>query len=138
MDGPLGLLAPILVQLAFTDSRSGRTPRALVAMACVLLAAFCAVAGVGCLVAALWLLALPWVGPVATPVVCAVALILVCSTLVLIVIGMLRQRKATPMLIELLRQVDGARLIRDHKSDLLIAALVIGLVAGGPVPKPSR
>ncbi len=138
MEGLLGLLAPMLAQLAVTDNGNRRAPRAMVEIACVSLAVLGAVAAAGCLVVALWLFASPRIGPVAAPAACAITLIVVCAVLMLIGTEFMRRRKPapTPMLVELLQNGGGERFIRDHKTDLLVAALVIGLVAGGSAPKP--
>jgi hypothetical protein len=137
MDDPLALLAPILVQLAAAESGVGRMRRAMPALVCVALASLGAAAAAGCLVAALWLWAMPQIGPVAAPAVCAAVLMLVCVILMQVASRLTDRRKAgtNPVLVEFCRHIDGARLIRDHKSDLLIAALVAGLIAGSPVVK---
>jgi hypothetical protein len=140
MEGLLGLVEPILAQLALTHGGNRRAPPTMVDMACVLLAALVTMAAAGCLVAALWLAVLARFGPVAAAVACAVALLLVGAILTLIEVRFRARPKTArpPMLIELLHGIDGEKLIHDHKVDLLIGALVIGLVVGSSAPKPSR
>jgi len=134
----LGLLAPVLGQLAIGDGRI-RASRAIADLALVGFASLGVMAAAGCLVAALWLTALPRFGPVEALVICAITLIIVGAVLMVIGTGALRRRKTAPpppALIELLRDIDTERLVRDHKADLLIGALVVGLVAGGSLPRP--
>jgi hypothetical protein len=134
----LGLLAPVLGQLAIADSRS-RASGAIADLALLGLAVLGMMAAAGCLVAALWLAALPRFGPAEAPVMCAIILIVISAVLIVIGTGALRRKKATPepapALIELLQKVDTERLVRDHKADLLIGALVVGLLTGVVAPK---
>jgi hypothetical protein len=140
MESLLERLAPLLVQLAFPAGDGKLAPRTMVGIACVLLATLGAAAALGCLVAALWLLAAASINPIAAPAVCAVALIIVCTILMLIGTKSLTRKKTprVPNLFELFNDVDGAQIIRDHKSELLIAAAVTGMLVGGSMSKRSQ
>jgi len=140
MEGLIGLVLPILAQLTPANGGIRHAPRTTADLACVLLAALAAIAATGCLVAALWLWLLPQIGPVAAPVACAVALIFVGSMLVLMGVRFRRRRRTapSPMLAGRLNDIDVEKFIRAHKSDLLIGALVAGLVLGGFAPQRSR
>lgn len=89
------------------------------------------VAALGCGVAALWIYALPVVGPVAAPLVAAGALLVACLILMAIARGLLSRKRsasgsaAVPELI--LAEV--TRLFKEHKGSVLLAAFIAGLVA---------
>jgi len=137
MESILRLAVPVVERLALAGAAA--TPMNLViAASCIALAALTAIAAGGCLTAALWLAVLPHLGPALAAVVCAAALAASGGILVAIAVGVERRPKpaSPPALADLLRHVDGEVLLRDHKSDLLVAALVAGLVAGGYTHRP--
>jgi hypothetical protein len=134
VDGALRLISTILTEVATVETGNGRRPHRMAATACLVVAALGVVTALGCLVASLWLAVLPPTGPVMAPLACAGGVLLVSAILVAVGYGLLRRPKHVPPpaapLVELLRQLDAARLFRDHKSDSLIAALAAGLIAG--------
>jgi len=111
--------------------------RAGIAIVCVLVALALAVAAAGCAVAALWIYALPLLGPVGAPLGVAGALLLAALAVLLVARGALRAKPASaPPAGDVLIAAELLRLVRERKLEMLIAALTAGLVAGaGSRPK---
>ncbi len=104
------------------------------------IAAVLAAAAIGCGIAALWIFAAPRIGPSGAALAAALCL-LVLSLGVLGIVPMITRRTPTvPRSIqrpltaaaspELLLLAEATRLFKDHKSTVLVAALVAGLLAG--------
>jgi hypothetical protein len=107
-------------------------------MACLatatIVAVVCAMAAIGCLLAALWIYALPYVGAVGAPAVVAGVLIILCCAVLTFMryAPKLRRRIASPPFdaAPALLLAQATRLLKEHKGPVLIAALLAGLVAG--------
>jgi hypothetical protein len=104
-------------------------------MACVaivtLAAAGCAVSAVACGLAALWIYALPHVGAAGAPLVVAGVLLAMCLVMLMAMRyagkpGPPAPRDGTPELL----LAEAARLLKEHKGPVLLAALLAGLAAG--------
>lgn len=94
-----------------------------------------AVAAIGCLTAALWVLLTPLIGPIWTPVACAGALLAVAGLVLLagfLISRRMKERaRPTPAPLvpeQLLSDIGG--MLKKHQSSLLIAAVVAGLMVG--------
>jgi hypothetical protein len=115
--------------------RQGRQSTSRIAGVAIaaLVAVICAMAAIGCLLAALWIYALPYVGAVGAPAVVAGVLIILCCAVLTFMRYAPRSRRTAPPSFDatsalLLTQV--TRLLKEHKGPVLIAALLAGLVAG--------
>jgi hypothetical protein len=110
---------------------------------CAIFAIGTAAAAIGCAAVALWCLALPTLGPVWTPLLVALALLVVCAIALLVIVqisGRRREAAIDPVryaetIGEQLSKAlpsgsDIARLAKENAGTLSIAALVAGLVAG--------
>ena len=134
MEGLVKLAARVLAELAFSPQRSRHPPHILAAMACGLVAIPAVLGVIGCLVAALWVALSPQIGPVGAPLACAGALFLFCGVLALLAMLFLRRRDppvaAGAGLLDLLQHLEGRHLFRENKLNVLLGALVAGLVMG--------
>jgi len=112
---------------------TGRTKGRMTAVAlCASLAAVSAIAAGGCAAVALWLFAIPYVGPVAAPLVAAGGLLVSCFVLMIVARGILhyRPRASSSTLAPGLLLGDAQRLFNENRGTMLLAALVAGLSAG--------
>ncbi len=100
------------------------------ALACVLVAAAFAAAALGCGFAALWLYALPLVGPVGAPLVVAGALLVVALALLLLARRMVQLPVAAPAPSSKAVSAEIDKLMAEHKTEMLLAALVAGMCVG--------
>ncbi len=124
--------------LALAEGVAVQRARPAAARICyVAFAALCAVAALACALAALWIYALPYVGAAGAPLVVAGVLLVLVLALLALRGYAGRRRLASPEDIAataLLGEV--ARLVKEHKGAVLIAALFIGLLAGTDKKKP--
>ena len=98
---------------------------------------FFAIAAVGCLTAALWLLVLPSVGPVWAPVICAGALLAVGGIVVMtgFMISRRMKERSRPSLASLGDAIpdglldDIGDMLKRNQGSLLAAALIAGFIA---------
>jgi len=128
------LAAPVLLESVFAARKPQFGASAATALAGLAgLAILAVTAAAACLLAALWNWSLPEWGPVGAPLICAAALAIAAAVLALAVAMLRRRRPAPPPLAAvaaLLPDIDGQRLLRDHLGDILLAALLAGLVSG--------
>jgi hypothetical protein len=134
MGGLLRLAEALLALGRFTSGLGAALRRGSIALACLLAAALLAIAAIGCAVAALWIYLLPLLGRVGAPLAAAGALAVLAVALLLIARFVLGARPSRAQ-----ATGDGtaaaaalARVIKEHKLDMLIAAVTAGLVAGAP------
>jgi hypothetical protein len=85
----------------------------------------------GCLAAALWILALPSLGPAGAPLVVAAAFLVVTLILVAVACRVRRpgRRKAAAPAGSASLAPELARILRDHKGTVLLAAALAGMAA---------
>jgi hypothetical protein len=106
--------------------------RLVVVATCGALAAVMMLGAIGCLAAALWIYTLPSLGPVGAPLVVAAAFLIL--TLVLVAIACRirrpgrRKAAAAPSAAASLTP-EIARILRDHKGTVLLAAALAGMAA---------
>ncbi|HEY1721389.1 MAG TPA: hypothetical protein VGG27_09110 [Magnetospirillaceae bacterium] len=140
-------ITQVLSTLAELRTASSQRPAArLIAFGtvCFILAMWAGIAAVGCAAVALWSYALPYTGPVWTPLIVAAAFIIGSGGLLLL--GRMEwSRKAAPPQPNLAEHAlkigqqfaqsmpsseELERMVKDHAGTLAIAALVAGIVAG--------
>ena len=138
----MGSLIKLATWALIESGRAGSARAATIRMAtaalCAGLAAMLALAAFGCAATALWIVTLPSLGPVGAPLVVAGVLSIV--TLILAMIGWLvvrhhRQRSGIIVTPEFLLS-EATRLFSQHKSAVLLAALVAGMAAANGSRKP--
>ena len=131
----LGDLARLALRLAEGGAVQHPQP-AIARTACAAVAAMmagcCAVAAVACSLAALWIFAVPYVGPSGAPLVVACALLVMSFGLLLVARYGLKPRPVpvsseAPSTVLLL---EATQMLKDHKVSVLISAVLAGLVAG--------
>jgi hypothetical protein len=131
----LKTLLALLARLVSVERIGAAAGRAAAAAALGAVAVLFVVAALGCAAAALWLFALPYVGPVYAPLIVAGVLLLIALVILAVARGVLRRQRATPASVtsaELAALLEAAEpLLQEHKGTVLLAALVAGLVAGG-------
>lgn len=96
-----------------------------------LMAIGCAIAGIGCGLAALWIYALPHVGAVGAPLV--VSGVLLAMSLVMLMVARYTSgaRSAPPKDPDLESVISEAmKLLKEHKNSVLLATFLTGLIAG--------
>jgi hypothetical protein len=115
-----------------TERIRASTGRIALAVFCASLAAICAIASGACAIYALWIFALPRLGPVGAPLGAAAALL--GSSIALLVVMQalvrLRRRGNPPDIARLFGIAEATRLFKENKGAMLVAALVAGLIAG--------
>ena len=125
-------LLAALARLALAQRAGAAVERCAVAVACGLLAAIFVFTALGCAAAALWLFALPHVGPVYAPLIVAGAFLLLALVVLAVARSRLRRKRPPPLdmaaVSALLAEADP--LVKQNLTSLLLAALVAGLVAG--------
>ena len=122
-----------LALAAASARRQGRQTTAHVAWAALawVAAGGCALAALACGLAALWICVQPLVGAAGALAIVAGVLLALCLTLLALSRYGLKRRPVrsadanVPLLL-----AEATRLVRDHKSSVLMAALLAGLVAG--------
>ncbi len=120
-----------LIESDRLGSARAATIRMTAAALCAGLAAVLMLAALGCAACALWIVALPSLGPVGAPLVAAAGL-----SLVTLILGMTgwrivrqgRQRPAITVAPEFLLS-EATRLFSEHKGAVLLAAIVAGMAA---------
>jgi len=130
-----GLLKLALTALAASSQTSALkifTGRMLAAGVIAGIATVLTAAAWGCLCAALWIGLTPALGPVGAPLAVAGLCIVVAGILALIAWGLVRRRRAR---VNSALQMDallaeGSRLIGEHKGAALLAAALLGMLAG--------
>ena len=138
IDGMMRLATMAAAAAGKTGSIGRTTGRMTAAALCASLAAVSAIAAGGCAAVALWLWAIPHVGPVGAPLVAAGGLLVFCAVLMIVARGIVhhRRRVASSMPASGLRLEELLRLFSENKGTVLLAALVAGLVAGNSGRKP--
>jgi hypothetical protein len=132
IDGMLRLATMAATAAGKTGDIGRTTGRMTAAALCASLAAVSAIAAGGCAAVALWLWAIPHVGPVGAPLVAAGGLLVFCAVLMIVARGIVqrRRRAAAAMPASGLRLDELLRLFNENKGTVLLAALVAGLAAG--------
>ena|SRR5688572_14921926 len=128
----------VLIESDRLGSARAATIRMTAAALCAGLVAVLMLAALGCAACALWIVALPSLGPVGAPLVVAASFLLV--TLILGMTGWRivrhgRQRPAITVAPEFLLS-EATRLFSEHKGAVLLAALVAGMAAASGGRKP--
>lgn len=138
IEGLLRLATMAAAASGKTGSIGRTTGRMTAAALCASLAAVSAIAAGGCAAVALWLWAIPQVGPVGAPLVAAGGLLIFCAVLMIVALGIVhrRRRVAGSMPASGLRLEEAVRLFNENKGTVLLAALVAGLAAGNSGRKP--
>jgi len=138
----MGSLIKLAAWALIEFGRAGSVRAASVRLAAVALCAAFAIAvtlaALGCVAAALWLFALPGIGPVGAPLVVAGFLSVVTVALVLAAWLVMRPGPARPganagpqLLLS-----EAARLFNEHKGAVLLAAALAGMAAANGGHKP--
>jgi len=131
MDALLKVAAPVLAELARVAQGGAVARRGALAGGFAFAAALLALATAGCAIAALWIYLVPAVGPAAAPLICAGALLILAGLCLLVGRSLWRQRSGgSEALLQSLSQLDPVGFFSEHKTTLLIGALVLGLLAG--------
>lgn len=140
MDNLLKLVALVLAELTRGAGLGRLGLRLAIAGACIVLAAIAVLVAAAWLVAALWLFAQSRWDPVTAALVCAGALVLLGVALLLVSALFWRRRASRPAagLSELLGGIDAAKLVREHKGESLVGALVLGLILGSAGSRSKR
>jgi hypothetical protein len=135
MGGLLKLAEAVLALGRFASGFGAAVRRGGIALICVLIAVLLALTAAGCATAALWIYLLPLLGPAGAPLAAAGALLIIALALLLVARRVLRaQPTGAPPSADAAAEL--ARLTKDHKVEMLVAALTAGLVAGaGNRPK---
>jgi hypothetical protein len=134
-------LAPSVIAALGRIVAAGRigasAARLTAALACVALAALVVMGAVGCALAALWIAILPQVGPAYAPLIVAGVLVVIGLALLVAARLLTRRKKPAASLSATadLLLAEGTRFFASHKSEVLLAALLAGLLSGG---KPRR
>jgi hypothetical protein len=128
MGGLIKLIASTLLATGGVDHLQATITRLVVVALCATLAAVMMLGALGCLAAALWIYTLPSLGPVGAPLVVAAALLVVTLILVGIACRVRRPggRKAAAAG-SLAPEI--ARILKDHKGTVLLAAALAGMAA---------
>jgi hypothetical protein len=127
-----------LIESGRAGSARAATIRMTAAALCAGLAAVLVLAALGCAATALWILALPALGPVGAPLVVAASLSVM--TLILAMAGWLivRRNRLRPDIAvapEFLLS-EATRLFSEHKGAVLLAAIVAGMAVANGSRKP--
>ena len=131
MGGLLKLAELLFAVRRITGGIGATARRASGAFACMMIALALAAAAVGCAVAALWIYALPLLGPVGAPLAVAGALLIAALVLLLVARRIVHAKPASaPLPGDAIAAAELALLMKEHKLEMLIAALTAGLVAG--------
>jgi hypothetical protein len=125
------LAAWVLIQSRKSGATRAATGRITSAVLCAGLGGVLALAALGCAAVSLWNYALPSLGPVGAPLVVAAALSITALVLALASWRILCRRRPAPgvdMAPQLLLN-EARRLFGEHKSAMLLAALIAGMAA---------
>jgi hypothetical protein len=136
MESVLKLAALVVAELMRGNAGGRFGPRGAIAILCAALAGIAAFAAAGSLVAALWLYVAAWQGQVAAALVTAGALLALCILLFVIGGALWQRPRGAPAaaLLDYLRRLDTDKLVREHKREVLIGAMVLGLILGRSRP----
>ncbi len=135
MADALGSAVMRLVRVGVADMAACARQTTITTLA-ALLAALLAMAAIGCAIAALWIFAAPRIGPSGAALCAAGCLLVLCLVVLWLAPVMARRRRRPPSLALLpAASPDGllaeaARLMEEHKGTALMAALIVGLLAG--------
>jgi hypothetical protein len=101
--------------------------------AVALVAGGCGIAAIACGLAALWIYAVPRVGPVGAPLVVAGTLLVLGLVVLVVMRYAMKPRRPPPSPVGVAPEVllaETTRILKEHKGAVLIAAVLAGLVAG--------
>jgi hypothetical protein len=134
MGSLIKLLIPALLATGGVNQLRETITRLVVVVVCATLAAVMMLGALGCLAAALWIYTLPSLGPVGAPLIVAAAFLIV--TLILVAVACRirrpgrRKAAAAPAAAASLAP-EIARLLKEHKGTVLLAAALAGMAAAG-------
>jgi hypothetical protein len=132
MGSLIKLIASTLLATGGVDHLQATITRLVLVALCAALAAVMMLGALGCLAAALWIYTLPSLGPVGAPLVVAAAFLIV--TLILVAVACRlrrpgwRKAAAAPAAGASLAP-EIARLLKEHKGTVLLAAAIAGMAA---------
>lgn len=138
MSSLIKLLAWGLIESGRAGSVRAATIRMTAAALCASLAAMLMLAAFGCAATALWIVALPSLGPVGASLAVAAAFsiaAMIVAVLAWLILRHDRRRPDAAMAPQLLLS-EAARLFSEHKGTVLLAALVAGMAAANAGRKP--
>ena len=142
MDGIVKLAATVLTEIVALKRTRTTALRLVLAVVLVLLAFAAALGGLGCGMAALWIVLLPVIGPWGAPLACAGALVLIAAVLVgsgyWLLRGHRKSKTRAGALAAAIESGDFAPLIREHKWFVLALAMLAGVATADKLGKDSR
>lgn len=127
MPAPQGLIAVTAAAASVIEAARRRWPAALL---CLGLALLCAGVALLCALAALWLVLIPWLGPVGAPLVIAAVLVVLCGLLLLLGWRLMRPRRVSGEEAWAALIGGAARLVEGNEIAALLIALAAGVAAG--------
>jgi hypothetical protein len=132
MGSLIKLIIPALLATGGVNHLQATITRLVVVALCATLAALMLLGALGCLAAALWIYTAPHLGPVGAPLVVAAAFVILALILVAVACRSKRpaRRKAAaaPAAAASLAP-EIARILKDHKGTVLLAAALAGMAA---------
>jgi len=134
MGGLIKMILPALLATGGVNHLQAAITRLIVVALCATLAAVMMLGVLGCLAAALWIYALPCLGPVGAPLVVAGAFLIL--TLILVAIACRirrpgRRKAAAAPAAAASMAPELARILRENKGTVLLAAALAGMAAAG-------
>ena len=133
MGGLIKMILPALLASGGVNHLQAAITRLIVVALCGMLAAVMMLGALGCLAAALWIYTLPCLGPVGAPLVVAGAFLILTLILVAIACRIRRpgRRKAAAAPAAASMAPELARILRENKGTVLLAAALAGMAAAG-------
>lgn len=133
----MGSLIELATWILVESAKTGRV-RITAAAVCASFAAVGTLAALGCVAVALWIFALPTLGPVGAPLVVAAALLMVTLGLATAAWLILRQnqRQSGAATSPQWLLTEATRLLKENKGPALLAAVIAGMAAANGGRKP--
>lgn len=142
MNGVFKLAFSVLTQMAMSEPLGARLARGGAAAALALLALAALLGGAGCGFAALWIFLIPYAGPIGALLIVGGILFTVAAVLLIAAFVLMRRKRrqasAVDALAEALKTGDASKLMHDHKTVLLLFAVLTGLTAASKIGKAGR
>ncbi|MDR3440538.1 hypothetical protein [Telmatospirillum sp.] len=130
MEGAIRSALLSLTQTGAADVAASARKTAITALLAIV-AAVLATASAGCAVAALWIYAAPLIGPATAMLAVAFCLLILCLAVVFLASLVARTaRRPRPAVSPEVLLAEAARLLKDQKGTMLVAALVAGMLVG--------